>query len=155
MTEIDLANHLLPAKGLFPLFPVGLHPIVTRDQPNYSSSMYLKRLFVNANKAGLVLCAAMLGLLTGCAGHVQGPRAGAFVRPAAMEEAVVVVQDDSMYYPSFAVYDSGHQGQYAYRQAGVPVSPPVPQIVLADILPDSRFMIDLHDSPAHSIAVVH
>ncbi len=112
--------------------------------------MNVIKLFFQANKVGLVLCAALLGTLTGCVGYVDGPRAGVYVAPP-----VVVVQDDYVYYPGYQVYYSSSRHQYAYREGRTWVSRPAPRGVSVDVLMVSPSVrMDFHDSPAnHHTAV--
>jgi hypothetical protein len=113
--------------------------------------MNVKKLFFQTNKVGFVLCAALLGTLTGCVGYVDGPRAGVYVAPP-----VVVVQDDYVYYPGYQIYYSSSRHEYAYREGRTWVSRPAPRGVSVDVLfasPSVR--MDFHDSPAnHHAAVV-
>jgi hypothetical protein len=113
--------------------------------------MNVIKLFFQMNKVGLVLCAALLGTLTGCVGYVDGPRAGVYVAPP-----VVVVQDDYVYYPAYQVYYSSSRHQYAYREGRTWVSRPAPRGVSVDVLMVSPSVrMDFHDSPAnHHAAVV-
>jgi hypothetical protein len=110
-----------------------------------------KKLFIQTNKVGFVLCAALLGTLTGCVGYVDGPRAGVYVAPP-----VVVVQDDYVYYPGYQIYYGSSRHEYAYREGRTWVSRPAPRGVSVDVLfasPSVR--MDFHDSPAnHHAAVV-
>jgi hypothetical protein len=110
-----------------------------------------KKLFIQTNKVGFVLCAALLGTLTGCVGYVDGPRTGVYVAPP-----VVVVQDDYIYYPGYQVYYSSSRHEYAYREGRTWVSRPAPRGVSVDVLLASPSVrMDFHDSPAnHHAAVV-
>jgi hypothetical protein len=110
-----------------------------------------KKLFIQTNKVGFVLCAALLGTLTGCVGYVDGPRTGVYVAPP-----VVVVQDDYIYYPGYQVYYSSSRHEYAYREGRTWVSRPAPRVVSVDVLLASPSVrMDFHDSPAnHHAAVV-
>jgi len=112
--------------------------------------MNSKTPFFKTNPAGFVLCAALLGTLTGCVGYVEGPSAGVYVAP------VVVVQDDYVYYPSYGVYYSQSRGEYAYQENGAWVNAPAPRGVSVDVLLASPSVkMNFHDSPAnHHAAVV-
>jgi hypothetical protein len=109
-----------------------------------------KSLFFKTNTVGLVVCAALLGTLTGCVGYVNGPSGGAYVAPA------VAVQDDYVYYPSYGVYYSTSRGQYAYQENGGWVNAPAPRGVSVDVLLASPSVkMNFHDAPAnHHAAVV-
>jgi hypothetical protein len=110
-----------------------------------------KKLFFKTDKVGFVLCAALLGTLTGCVGYVDGPRAGYYAEPS-----VAVVQDDYVYYPGYEVYYSSSRHQYAYREGRAWVSRPVPRGVSVNVLLASPSVrMDFHDSPAqHHAAIV-
>jgi hypothetical protein len=110
-----------------------------------------KNLFFRTSKVGLVLCAALLGTLTGCIGYVDGPRAGIAVEPYAF-----AVQDDYVYYPEYECYYSVSRRQYAYREGSTWVARPTPQGVSVNVLLASPSVkMDFHDSPAnHHAAVV-
>ena len=110
-----------------------------------------KKLFFKTDKVGFVLCAALLGTLTGCVGYVDGPRAGYYAEPS-----VVVVQDDYVYYPGYEVYYSSSRHQYAYREGRAWVSRPAPRGVSVNVLLASPSVrMDFHDSPAqHHAAIV-
>lgn len=113
--------------------------------------MNVKKLFFKTDKVGFVLCAALLGTLTGCVGYVDGPRAGYYAEPS-----VVVVQDDYVYYPGYEVYYSSSRHQYAYREGRAWVSRPAPRGVSVNVLLASPSVrMDFHDSPAqHHAAIV-
>jgi len=110
-----------------------------------------KKLFFKTDKVGFVLCAALLGTLTGCVGYVDGPRAGYYAEPS-----IAVVQDDYVYYPGYEVYYSSSRHQYAYREGRAWVSRPAPRGVSVNVLLASPSVrMDFHDSPAqHHAAVV-
>src|SRR5450759_28271 len=110
-----------------------------------------KKLFFKTDKVGFVLCAALLGTLTGCVGYVDGPRAGYYAEPS-----VAVVQDDYVYYPGYEVYYSSSRHQYAYREGRAWVSRPAPRGVSVNVLLASPSVrMDSHDSPAqHHAAIV-
>ena len=110
-----------------------------------------KKLFFKTDKVGFVLCAALLGTLTGCVGYVDGPRAGYYAEPS-----VAVVQDDYVYYPGYQVYYSSSRHQYAYQEGRAWVSRPAPRGVSVNVLLASPSVrMDFHDSPAqHHAAIV-
>jgi hypothetical protein len=112
--------------------------------------MNYKKLFFQADKAGLVLSAAFLVTLTGCVGYVDGPRAAVYVAPP-----VVEIQDDYVYYPNYEVYYSVSRHQYAYREGNAWVARPAPRGVSVDVLLASPSVkMDFHDSPAQHHATV-
>ena len=109
-----------------------------------------RELFFQTNKVGLVLCAVLLGTLTGCVGYIDGPRAGVYVAPP-----VVVVEDDYVYYPDYEIYYSSSRHQYAYLEGGEWVSRPAPRGVSVNVLLRSPSVrMDFHDSPANHHAEV-
>ena len=95
---------------------------------------------------GLVVSAALLGTLTGCVAHVDGPH---HPRAHAPSPAVYVVQNDYVYYPGYEVYYSSYRRQYTYRDGGSWVSRPTPSRVSVDVLVASPSVrVDFHDSPS-------
>ena len=110
-----------------------------------------KKLFFQTNNVGLVLGIALLAMLTGCVGYVDGPRTGVQVEPYAF-----AVQDDYVYYPNYECYYSVSRHQYAYREGNAWVARPAPLGVSVDVLLASPSVkMDFHDSPAqHHAAVV-
>jgi len=109
------------------------------------------------SKIGFVSGAALLGALTGCVGHVDGPRhGGVYVQPPSVHvEAGIVVHDDYVYYPGYEVYYSSNRRQYTYRDGRSWVSRPAPPRVSVDVLfasPSVR--LDFHDSPSIHHATV-
>jgi hypothetical protein len=110
-----------------------------------------KFFFFKADKAGLALAAALLVMLTGCVGYVDGPRAGVQVEPYAF-----AAQDDYIYYPNYECYYSVSRHQYAYREGNAWVARSAPRGVSVDVLMASPSVkMDFHDSPAnHHAAVV-
>jgi hypothetical protein len=116
----------------------------------YAHFMNDKGRFFHTNKIQLALCAALLGTLTGCVGYVDGPSAGYYAQPA-----VVVVQDDYVYYPQYECYYSVSRHQYAYREGNNWVARSAPHGVSAKVLMASPSVrMDFHDSPTlHHAAV--
>jgi hypothetical protein len=112
--------------------------------------------FHQTRKAGLLLSASILALMTGCVArvHVEGPPAAVYVAPSPVE-TTVVVQDDYVYYPGYNVYYNTYRHQYAYQEGGAWVSRPAPRGVSVNVLLASPSVrMDFHDSPAqHHVAV--
>ena len=106
--------------------------------------------FLQTNKVGLVLCFALVGVLTGCVAYVDRPAQGSvYVEPA------FVVQDDYVYYPDYECYYSVSRHQYAYRDGRNWVSRPAPRGVSVNVLMASPSVrMDFHDSPAQHHATV-
>ena len=109
-----------------------------------------RKSFFKAHQIELVLCATLLGTLTGCVGYYDGPRAAVYAEPP-----VFVVQDDYVYYPDYQVYYSVSRHQYAYRDGHNWVSRPAPRGVSVNVLQASPSVrMDFHDSPAqHHVTV--
>ena len=105
---------------------------------------------------GFIFGLALLGLLTGCVGYVDGPRAGVYAPPPSVYvEAGVAAQDDYIYYPAYQVYYSTYRRQYVYLHGRTWVSRPTPPRVSVNVLfasPSVR--VDFHDSPANHHAEV-
>ena len=105
-----------------------------------------------------VLCTALLGVFTGCAGYVdRPPQPIAYAPPPPVYvESAVAVQDNYVYYPGYQVYYSGHTHQYVYLEGRSWVSRPAPPHVAVNVLfasPSVR--LDFHDAPsAHHATVV-
>jgi hypothetical protein len=125
-----------------------------RREVNYPRFMNNKKLFLKTNLPGLALGAALLVALTGCVGYVDGPRAGIYVAPPAVE-TTFAVQDDYVYYPNYEVYYSSSRHQYAYREGDAWVARPAPRGVSVNVLQSSPSVkMDFHDSPASHHASV-
>lgn len=111
---------------------------------------------IAGSKLRFVLCAALLGGLTGCIGYVDEPRHGGMtVYPSAQVEPAIMVQDDYVYYPGYQVYYSSHRRHYVYLEGRSWVTRPAPPRVSVDVLfasPSVR--LDFHDSPARHHATV-
>ena|SRR5256885_212767 len=119
-----------------------------------------KKKIMNKNQSSkirLVFAVPFLGMLAGCIGYVDGPRARVYApAPAVYVESDVVVQDDYVYYPGYQVYYSNNRHQYIYLEGSSWVTRPAPPHVSVDVLfasPSVR--VDFHDSPAahHSTIV--
>ena len=116
--------------------------------------MINKKPFFKTNTVGFVLCAALLGTLTGCVGYVDGPSAGVYVAPPVVDVGFAA-QDDYVYYPQYECYYSVSRHQYAYRDGNNWVSRPAPRGVSADVLMRSPSVeMNFHDSPANHHATV-
>jgi hypothetical protein len=113
---------------------------------------------LTAGRIGSVLCATILGALTGCVAHVdRPPQPRAYAPPPPVYvERTVVVQENYMYYPGYQVYYSGNTRQYVYLEGRSWVSRPAPPRVSVGVLSSSPSVrLDFHDSPAiHHAAVV-
>jgi len=107
-----------------------------------------------------VLGAALLGALTGCVSHTDGPhhhaRTYSTPPPVYVESRAEVLRDDYVYYPGYQVYYSSNRRQYIYRDGRSWVSRPAPPRVSVEVLfasPSVR--LDFHDSPSlHHATVV-
>jgi hypothetical protein len=108
-------------------------------------------------KIGFGFGVAVLGLLTGCIGYMDGPRAHVYAPPPSVYvEAGVAAQDDYVYYPGYQVYYSSYRHQYIYLDGRSWVSRSAPPRVSVDVLFASPSVkVDFHDSPAnHHTTVV-
>jgi hypothetical protein len=111
---------------------------------------------MNKTKIGLVFGTALLGLLSGCVGYVQGPGVGVYApTPAVYVETGIAVQDDYVYYPDYQVYYSSYRHQYVYLDGRSWVSRPAPPHVSVDLLFASPSVkLGFHDSPANHHAEI-
>lgn len=111
---------------------------------------------IKSSKIRFVLGTALLSLLSGCVGYVNGPRAEVYApTPSVYVETGVAVQDDYVYYPAYQVYYSGERHQYIYRNGRSWVSRPAPPRVAVNVLfasPSVR--VGFHDSPANHHAEI-
>ena len=113
-----------------------------RPPPNEENSMNRTKCSIT----GFVLGAALLGVLTGCVGHVEEPYQSTVYAPP----PPVLVQPQYIYYPSHQVYYASHTRQYVYLDGRAWVSRPVPPRVSIDVLfasPSVR--LGFSDSPSH------
>ena len=114
-----------------------------------------KQVSFQVDNLGLVLCAVVLGTLTGCVGPVdRGQPGGAYDGSPAVQNTFAV-QDDYVYYPNYECYYSVSRHQYAYREGSDWVARPAPPDVPVDVLRASPAVkMDFHDSPAQHHATV-
>jgi hypothetical protein len=122
-----------------------LYPIVPACFSGYSQPVKNRSLFFKTNGAGFVLGAALLTMLTASTSYADELRVGITVTPP-----VVVVQDDYVYYPNYAIYYNSSRHQYVCLENGVWVMQPAPQGVQVGVLLASPSVnVDFHDSPAN------
>ena len=96
------------------------------------------------------LCMAVLAILTGCVGYVEGPSAGVYAEPETF-----AVQDDYVYYPQYECYYSVSRHEYAYHEGNSWVARPAPRGVSENVLVASPSVkMNFHDSPAQHHATV-
>jgi len=109
----------------------------------------------HVDKLGLVLCAALLGTLTGCIGYVdRGQPREAYEEPPVVQ-TTFLVEDDYVYYPNYECYYSASRHQYAYREGNAWVARSAPRGVSVDVVRASPSVrMDFHDSPAQHHATV-
>jgi hypothetical protein len=113
-----------------------------------------KNTFLKTNLIGLALGVALLVALTGCAGYVDGPRAGAYAAPPVVE-TTFAVQDDYVYYPQYEIYYSSSRHEYASREGNAWISRPEPRGFSVNAVQASPSVrMDFHDSPANHHAAV-
>jgi len=105
---------------------------------------------------GFVFGTAFLGLLAGCVGYVDEPRAGGYTPETSVYvETGVAAQDDYVYYPDYQVYYSGHRRQFVYLDGHKWVSRSAPPRVSADALFGSQAVrVDFHDAPGNHHAQI-
>jgi len=121
---------------------------------NYSPLMDERKLFLKTTLIGFVLGAALLVVLTGCVGYVDGPGAGVYAAPPVVE-TTFAVQDDYVYYPQYELYYSSSRHEYASREGNAWVARSAPRGVSANVLQASPSVrMDFHDSPASHHAAV-
>jgi len=111
---------------------------------------------IKTSKIGFAVGTALLGLLTGCVGYVDGPRGEAYAPPPSVYVEGVAMQDDYVYYPAYQVYYSNNRHQYVYQDGRSWVSRPAPPHVAVNVLLASPSVhVGFHDSPAshHSVIV--
>jgi len=104
--------------------------------------------FLTADKAGLIIAAALFATLVGYAAEPPIQRNEERDRPATQIQAGVVIQDDYDYYPGYETYYSRNRHEYVYRDGDTWVRRSEPRGVTAEALfaaPSVR--LDFHDSP--------
>lgn len=95
---------------------------------------------------GFMLFAALLVTSAGCQRYGDSPRGGHL---SAARSAVLIDQDDYVYYPGYQMYYGSRSHQYFYQEGSSWVSRPAPRGLSASAvlsLPSVR--VDFHDSPA-------
>jgi hypothetical protein len=117
--------------------------------------MIAARFFLRSGRIGLVSALGLLGMMTGCVGYVDGPRAARYVEPPVVETGFLV-QDDYVYYPSYQIYYSNSRHEYIYRNWRNWISRPAPHgVSLSRLQASPSVRMEFHDSPAqHHNAVV-
>jgi len=101
-----------------------------------------------------VAVVALLTLLTGCVGYVEGPRARAVVDQPVVG-VTVGVPDEYIYYPGYDVYYNSSRREYAYMDGGRWVNRPQPYGISENVLLASPSVrMNFHDSPANHHAAV-
>lgn len=93
-----------------------------------------------------MLFAALLVTAAGCQRYEGSPRPGHLSGPP---PAVLIDQDDYVYYPGQQMYYGSRSHQYFYQEGSSWVSRPAPRELAASVLlsaPSVR--VDFHDSPA-------
>jgi hypothetical protein len=95
----------------------------------------------------LVLGGFGLLALTGCVGHVDGPRTEMYGAPSVVQTGTVF-EDDFIYYPNYQIYYSQRRHQYAYLDGPNWVYRSSPRGVSRYRLRSSPSVpMDFHDSP--------
>jgi len=105
----------------------------------------------NIKPAGFVLGAVLLAALAQCAVNADAQSVGIVINPPIVVAApVVVVQDDYLYYPGYAIYYNTYRHQYAYLDGDVWVWAPAPRgVTLEVLLAAPSVHMDFHDSLAN------
>jgi len=122
---------------------------------DYLCFMNGKNNFLKTNLIGLALGVALLVVLTGCVGYVDGPGGGGGYAASPVVETSFAVQDDYVYYPQYELYYSSSRHEYASREGNGWVSRPAPRGVSVNAVQSSPSVkMDFHDSPANHHAAV-
>ncbi len=104
------------------------------------------------SKIGFVTGTALLALMAGSVGCVYETRHAREYSPPPpvyTESAVVVTQDEYVYYPGYQVYYSNNRHQYIYHDGHSWVSRPAPPRVSSEVLFSSPSVrLDFHDHPS-------
>ena len=97
---------------------------------------------------------ALLTLLSGCVGYVEGPRARVVVDQPVVG-VTYGVPDEYIYYPSYDVYYNNSRHEYAYLDGSRWVNRPQPYGISINVLQASPSVrMNFHDSPANHHAAV-
>ena len=108
--------------------------------------MNIKR-FLSANRAGLILGAGFLPMLTGCVAETHQRRERVYV-PSVAVQTSVLLEDDYVYYPEYEVYYSNHRHQYIYRDGRTWVTRPAPpRVAISVLLATPSVRVDFRDAP--------
>ena len=92
---------------------------------------------------------ALLTLLTGCVGYVEGPRARVVVDQPVVG-VTVGMPDEYIYYPGYDIYYNSSRREYAYMDGGRWVNRPQPYGISENVLLASPSVrMNFHDSPAN------
>jgi hypothetical protein len=108
----------------------------------------IQKIFLTADKARLIIGAALFATLAGYAAEPQMQRNEERDRPATQVQAGVLIQDDYDYYPGYETYYNRNRHEYVYRDGDTWVRRPEPRGISAEALfaaPSVR--LDFHDSP--------
>jgi hypothetical protein len=106
---------------------------------------------------GFALYTTLLGVLTGCVSHSDGPHHAVVYAPPppVYVQSGVVMPENYVYYPSYQVYYSSSQRQYIYQEGRSWVSRSAPPRVSVGVLAASPSVsLDFHDSPTIHHAMV-
>ena len=100
--------------------------------------------YLQVGRTGIALWATILTALTGCVGYVERPRATVYVEPA-----VVIEQDDYVYYPRYQMYYGNRSHLYYYQEGPSWVSRSAPRGVTVGVLfATPSVSVGFHDGPA-------
>lgn len=115
----------------------------------YAHLMINKKTSGINKQAGFVLGAVLLAALAQGAGSAAGQSVQINVPAPVVVAPVVVIQDDYVYYPSYAIYYNSGRHQYAYLEGDLWVWAPAPRNVTVEVLLASPSVhMDFHDALA-------
>ena len=101
----------------------------------------MNKIFLNPNKAGLVVGISLFAAFTGCAVEPSGGYRGHV-------QAEADFQDDYDYYPEYETYYSRNRHEFVYLDGGVWVRRPEPRGISASVfLAAPSVRLDFHDAP--------
>ena len=113
--------------------------------------MNSKKYFGINNNVGFVVGAVLLAALAALAGagSAEGQAVEIIVPAPVLVAPAVVIQDDYVYYPNYAIYYNSSRHQYAYLEGDLWVWAPAPRGVELDVLLASPSVhMDFHDGLA-------
>lgn len=108
----------------------------------------MKQMPLLAEKTGLAVGTALLGLLTGCAVEPSNRSTAYGGRPPVSVHATMAFQDDYDYYPGYETYYSRNRREFVYREGSTWVRRAEPRgVTIAMLFAAPTVRLDFHDSP--------